>query len=328
MYEFEENKLIKEIKKKKAKRILLQLPEGLKKEANRIVRFIQDNLNIEVIISGEPCWGACDIALNEAKNLKADLIVMYGHAQFLKTKFPVVYIEAKYKANIESLIKKSLKELKNFKRIALTCSVQHIHQIKIAKKILEQNNKQVIIPKKKDTLFYNGQVIGCNYNSLKLIKNKFNAVLVIGNQFHALGAALSVNKPVILIDPFNNEICDMKEKKEKIIRQRIFAINKVKNSRSIGIIISNKPGQKFGSFEHLKNKLKEVGKEAFLISMNEIADDKLVNLYNIEAFIELACPRISIEDYSRFSKPVINYKEALVVVDKLSFEELFERGII
>ena len=62
--------------------------------------------------------------------------------------------------------------------------------------------------------------------------------------------------------------------------------------------------------------------------MNEITDDKLVNLYDVQAFIETACPRISIEDYSRFSKPVINYREALVVINDLTFEQLFEQGIV
>ena len=62
--------------------------------------------------------------------------------------------------------------------------------------------------------------------------------------------------------------------------------------------------------------------------MDEINDDKLVNLYDIQAFIETACPRISIEDYARFSKPVVNYREALVVINDLTFEQLFEQGIV
>ncbi len=328
MYKFEEDKLIREIKEKNPKLILLQLPEGLKKEASKLVKTIKENTNSEVIVSGEPCWGACDIALDEARNLKADLIVLYGHAPFMKINFPILYIEARYETNIEDLIKKSLKEIKDFKRIALVCSVQHMHQIPIAEKILKDNSKEVYIPPKKGFAFYPGQVLGCEYNGLKSIKDKFDAILVIGNDFHALGAALAIPKKVILIDPFNREIHDMSVKREKIIRQRIIAINKVKDARKIGIIIDNKPGQHFGSAYHIKNKLEKEDKEVVLISMNEITDDKLVNLHDIQAFIETACPRISTEDYARFSKPVINYREALVVINDLSFEELFEQGIV
>ncbi|MEK6907024.1 MAG: diphthamide synthesis protein, partial [Nanoarchaeota archaeon] len=104
MYKFDEENLIKEIKERKAKRILLQLPEGLKKEASRLAKFIQDNTNSEVIIAGEPCWGACDIALDEARNLKADLIILYGHAPFMKIDFPILYVEVRYETNIEDLV--------------------------------------------------------------------------------------------------------------------------------------------------------------------------------------------------------------------------------
>ena len=328
MYKFDEENLIKEIKERKAKRVLLQLPEGLKKEASRLAKFIQDNTNSEVIVAGEPCWGACDLALDEARNLKADLIVLYGHAPFMKIDFPILYIEARYETDIEDLIKKSLKEIKDYNKIALVCSVQHIHQIPIAEKILKENNKEVYIPPKKGFAFYPGQVLGCEYNGLKSIKDKFDAILVIGNDFHALGAALAIPKPVILIDPFNREVYSMEKKREKIIRQRIIAINKVKDARKIGIIIGNKPGQHFGSAYHIKNKLEKEDNEVTLIVMDEINDDKLVNLHDIQAFIETACPRISVEDYARFSKPVINYREALVVINELSFEQLFEQGIV
>src|SRR3989344_3713221 len=328
MYKFEEEKLINQIKEKNPKRILLQLPEGLKKEASRLTKFIGENTNAEVIISGEPCWGACDIALDEARNLKADLIILYGHAPFMKINFPILYIEARYEASIEDLIKKSLKEIKDFQKIAIVCSVQHMHQIPIAEKILRENNKEVFIPPKKGFAFYNGQVLGCEYNGLKSIKDKFDAILVIGNNFHALGAALAIPKKVILIDPFNREVYSMDKKRDLIIRQRIFAINKVKDSRVIGVIIDNKPGQHFGSAHYIKNKLEKLDKEVVLLSMNEITNDKLVNLYNIDAFIETACPRISTEDYARFSKPVINYREALVVIEDLTFEQLFEQGIV
>lgn len=328
MYKFEEDKLIREIKERNPKLILLQLPEGLKKEAFNLVKIIKNNTKSEVIVSGEPCWGACDIALDEARNLKADLIILYGHAPFMKINFPVLYIEARYEADIKDLITKSLKEIKEFNKIALVCSVQHMHQLEIAEKILKENNKETFIPPKKGFAFYPGQVLGCEYNGLKLIKDKFDAILVIGNDFHALGAALAIPKKVILIDPFNREVYSMDKLREKIIRQRIIAINKVKDARRIGIIIDNKPGQHFGSAYYIKNKLEKLDKGVILLSMNEITDDKLVNLYNIQAFIETACPRISTEDYARFSKPVVNYREALVVIEDLSFEQLFEQGIV
>src|SRR3989344_6075549 len=119
MYTFEEKKLIKEIKEKNPKRILLQLPEGLKKEGLRISDYITKKTDSEVIISGEPLWGACDVAVSEAKTLGCDMIIIYGHAPFTLVDFPVLYLEARYEKNIDNLIKKSCKEFDKFKKIAV-----------------------------------------------------------------------------------------------------------------------------------------------------------------------------------------------------------------
>src|SRR3989344_2967341 len=112
MYDLEENRLIEEIKNRNAKKVLLQLPEGLKKEASRLVNLIENKTDAEVIVSGEPCWGACDIAINEAKSLNADLIVLYGHAPFMKIDFPILYLETRFKEKINGLTQETLPFLK------------------------------------------------------------------------------------------------------------------------------------------------------------------------------------------------------------------------
>jgi 2-(3-amino-3-carboxypropyl)histidine synthase len=46
----------------------------------------------------------------------------------------------------------------------------------------------------------------------------------------------------------------------------------------------------------------------------------------VEAFVNTACPRISMDDPSKFKKPVLTVNEALVVVGELSWEELCRKG--
>ena len=207
-------------------------------------------------------------------------------------------------------------------------SVQHIKQLDDAKKTYEDNGKKVLIPYKKGYAYYNGHVIGCEYNSLKVIEKDVDAFIVIGNRFHSLGAALSVNKPVFLIDVYNNEISDMNKLKKIVIKQRAIAIQKVKHADNIGIIIGMKHGQKFGSAKILKEKLEKIDKNVVVLSMTEITPDKLMAFYNIDAFIEVACPRIAIEDYARYEKPIITFKEALVVLNELKWEDLLKDGFL
>ena len=325
-FDFEEYKVIEEINKRNCKKVLIQLPEGIKQEASRLSSILESKTNAEIIISGEPCWGGCDIALDEARNLKVDLLVHFGHAQFIKSDFPILYIELKDNTDLTYLLEKVKIYIENFKKLGLVSSIQHIHKLNNIKEFF--NNKEIIIPNKKGFSHYDGHVVGCEYNSLKSIEEEVDAFLVIGNRFHSLGASLSVNKPVFLIDVYNQEILNMEEFKDKVIRQRFAAIEKVKNSKSIGIIIGTKPGQVFGSYKVIKDKFKSLNKEVAIITMNEITQDKLTNLRNIDAFVELACPRIAVEDYGKYNKPIITFRESLVVLNELKWEDLLENGFL
>ncbi len=328
-FDFQEERVIKEIKERNCKKVLLQLPEGLKLEASRLVKYFEENTKAEIIVSGEPCWGACDLALNEAKDIGADLLVHYGHAPFMKkVDFPVLYIEMYDKTPIFELLQKVYKDLDKYNKIGLVCSVQHMHHLEETKNFLENKGKKVLIPKKKGYSHYDGHVVGCEYNSLKAVSNEVDAFLVIGNRFHSLGAALSVRKPVYLLDIYNSEISDMEKMKEKIIKQRFAAIEKAKEAKKIGVIIGTKPGQKFGSFKTIKEKFNKIGKETILITMSEITPEKLENFPDIKVFVELACPRIAIEDYEKYRKILITFREALVVLNEMKWEDLFESGFL
>lgn len=328
-FDFEEARVIKELKEKNAKKALLQLPEGLKQEAIRLANLFEKETNAEIIVSGETCWGGCDLALEEAQNLKVDLLIHYGHAPFMKkVDFPVLYIEMQDKKPIDQLLKQSLKFVKDVKKLGLVCSVQHLHQLEEAKTFFEEEGKEIFIPTKKGYAAYDGHVVGCEYNSLKLISEKVDAFLVIGNQFHSLGASLSVKNPVYLIDVYNQEIVDMAKLREKVIKQRLFAINKLKDARKVGIIVGLKPGQQFGTFKLLKKKFQDKGKEVAIITMREMTNDKLMNFYDIQAFVELACPRIAVEDYDKYEKAIVTFREAQVALGEIKWEDLLEHGFL
>jgi len=298
-FNFETEKLRKHLEKIKPKRVLVQLPEGVKQNSFELLEFFE-KLKIEAIFSGETCWGGCAVAVEEAKSVKADLIVHFGHSEFMKVNFPVIYIPIKDELNLESLLKKSLSELKFFKNIGLSCSVQHIHDLKNILEFYENNGKKVIVSKKKGNVSGEGQVVGCQYFGLKEIQDKVDCFVVVGNNFHSMGAALAVDKPVFLIDVYNNEIKNMNGVKDKIIRQRILSVEKFKDAKKIGIIIGVKQGQQFGSYKYLKDRFIKLGKEVVVLTINEFSPDKLVNFYNIDGFVELACPRIATDDFARY----------------------------
>lgn len=152
--------------------------------------------------------------------------------------------------------------------------------------------------------------------------------MIIGNNFHSMGASLEVQKPVVLVDVYNDAVTEMTGVREMILKQRAISIQNFKDAKKIGIISEHKLGQKFGNAEELVEKLKKNGKEVLLITMNELTPDKLMNFYDINAFIELACPRIAIDDFAKYGKPILTFKEALVAIDELSWEDLYKGGFI
>lgn len=325
--DFEKEKLVSELKERKPKKVLVQLSEGIKQNAPELSEIIE-GLGIECIFSGETCWGACSIAVQEAESLGVDLIVHFGHAQFIESDFPILYMEVKDHLDMMPLLEKSLETLKEYKTIGFSYSIQHRHDLEKFKKFYEDNGKKVILSKKIGLVAYEGHIVGCQYEGLKAIQEEVEAFVIMGNQFHSMGAVLAVNKPVILLDVYNDDVRTMEGLRDKILKQRAISIDKLKDAKNVGIIAEIKPGQKFGSPKYLLKKLRENGKTAIVITMSELTPDKLMNFYNIDAFIELACPRIALDDFHKYEKPILTFKEALVALGEKSWDEILEQGIV
>ncbi|MBU2562786.1 MAG: diphthamide synthesis protein [Nanoarchaeota archaeon] len=79
-YDFEFERIISEIKKSKAKLVLLQFPDGLKPYATSVADYLEQKTNAEFLIWFGSCFGACDapVGLEKIKP-KIDLIVQFGH---------------------------------------------------------------------------------------------------------------------------------------------------------------------------------------------------------------------------------------------------------
>jgi 2-(3-amino-3-carboxypropyl)histidine synthase len=327
-FDFEEERVKQEILRLGAKRVLLQLPEGLKPEAPRLAKAIERTGTLP-IVSADPCYGACDLATEAAESLGADLIVHYGHAKSLKHEpVPTVYIEARATVDVNEAVQKALPMLEKWRRIGLTTTVQHVQTLDAAREILVRAGKTVIIGDA-GRLGYPGQVIGCDYSNARSIAKDVEAFLFIGGgRFHALGVALSTSRPTIIADPYNNEASSIDEEAERIIRQRWRGIEEAQKAKTFGILVGLKPGQK--SLEQaykIKRQLEEKAKVACLFAINEITPEALIEFPTIEAYVNTACPRLSVEDAQRFKVPMLSKNEALVVIGEMSWEELCRKGL-
>ncbi|MCX6819203.1 MAG: diphthamide biosynthesis enzyme Dph2 [Candidatus Aenigmarchaeota archaeon] len=286
--------LVRQIKDKKPKRILLQLPEGLNKSAVQIVEAIEKE-GIKVFLSAEPCYGACDLPITD---INTDMIVHVGHNKFyknIKTSVPVLYFPWTISVNIENVDFSVIKE----KRVGLITTVQHLNALEHVSALLKDAGK---VPVK------GGQILGCWTENAEKIKDCVDAFLFIGSgSFHPLGLK---GKKVYSLNLEKNKIEDIGTKKME--KKRFANIYKCKDAKSFGILVSTKPGQAgLEKSEKIKAELEKKHKKAFIVIMNEISSDKLLGI-GVDAFINTACPRLT---DNCFDKPIINAEDLKIVLE-------------
>lgn len=315
--------------------VLVQLPEGLKPEASRIVSIIEESGAIP-IISADPCYGACDLALHEAEFISADILVHYGHSETAGftckpglPEIPTICIEARANVPIREAVEDALKQLEPWRRIGLTTTVQHIHNIKEAEEILRKAGKEVYIGRSLG-LKYPGQVLGCNYENAKSILSLVDAFLFLGGgRFHALGLFLATMKPTVAADPFEGRAYRVDGEAEKIIHRRWMEITEASKANIWGIILGLKTGQlNMEAAMKIKNDIEQLGKKAVLLAMREVTPEALLEFPEIEAYVNTACPRISLYNVRKFPKPVLTIRETNVAMGKASWNEILESGLL
>ena len=320
------------------KKIGFQFPEGVKPHAEAILRELLSELHsiqpdmaegsYEFVLSGSPCYGACDVADHELLMVGADGMVHFGHSEIPKlsrnTRIPVVFQEMRSKSELIPVVEIVLGQGLLKGTVGLTTTVQHIHLLEGVRDLLEEKGIDARIGTGSDRLAYPGQVLGCSFSSASAVPEADMHLFFGEGTFHALGVSLATRKKVIAADPRSHEIHDMDEEKDRILRQRFAAIQKLKDAREIGIVLSTLPGQKRMELATtLLKKGKEHGKDMVLITASHLDVKSLVNL-GTEVLVSTACPRVAIDDYGMYLEHGLTITtpiEFLIALGEMKWEE-------
>jgi 2-(3-amino-3-carboxypropyl)histidine synthase len=305
--------------KKKGMRVLLQFPEGLKQYAMQRAEELEKQGH-EVFLSSSNSYGACDIAVDEARAIGAEKIIHFGHAPFplrMNIEIPVEFEEWRMDFDIPSL-EAAVEEFKKrkIKKIALGTTVQYAHKLEEAKKFFAKRGIEANY-KKGSKAHYPGQVLGCDATAVDV---ECDGILFIGDGlFHAL--AIDSQKPVFLFHPKAKTLKQINDEIEKLRKRRRGALIKAVDCKNFGILLSTKPGQFNPEVARwMKKELEKRGKKAQIIVSNEFEPLALNNFLTFECYISSACPRIA-DDNKEFEKPVLNihmFNELLKILDGLS----------
>ncbi|MDE1856048.1 MAG: diphthamide biosynthesis enzyme Dph2 [Candidatus Micrarchaeota archaeon] len=299
-------------------KLLLQFPEGLKQFALQHAKKLEAEGN-EVYISATPNFGACDLAIEEAKTIGAEKLIHFGHAEFAHVDFPVEYVFYPIDADIE-MLSDAIPQIEKYSTIGLVTTIQHIHQIEEAKQFLESKGKTVIIGRPYGFAKHNGQILGCDIGSAASIDRKVDCFLYFGGGlFHPLGAVYSTTKPFLAVDPFIRKSMWLDDYREQHRKRERGKIMRSIDAKRFGILVSTKNGQtNMNLAKVLKARIEKSGCEAAILIANTFDFDHLNNLMEFDAFVNTACPRLTTDDNERLRKPLLSANN---VIELLTLRE-------
>ncbi len=317
----DEKRIFDEIEKRKPVSVALNGPDGIIPKIQDTASKIMERFGIPAYVLADTCFGTCDMNTNGAKVLGAEILFHIGHT-INSTNFGknIVLVDAYDDISFEKVAKKCATELVG-KTVSLVTDSQHLLELEKVKKILEEGGVVVRIGEGKGQL-NDGQVFGCEFYPTSQTKNDVDANVFLGqSSFHAAGIALSTGKPTFILDPYFDEIREVTEFSQKLQKKAILSVYKAMEAETFGIIIGLKEGQ-FSKVTALKFKkeLEKAGKKVQLFALTDITDDRLGNLKGIDAFIQVACPRISTDNH--FHKPVLSTPQANALLKLLKNESI------
>lgn len=300
--------LVERLKQRGARKVALQFPAGLKRQAAGYAAKIRA-AGFKVIISGDPCYGACDLALDTLAH--ADVLVHIGHTpvdereNVIFEPYPVDF-DISVLANALPLLKEET--------VGLVTTVQHIHLIPAMETFLRDKRVDVRVADGGTRAPNRGQVLGCSFSAARLT-NAPEILFVGTGVFHPIGIALSTGARVIALDPLTGIAQEVNG--DALLRKRFAVMEKARDPESIGIIVSSKNGQERMA---LAERLLALSKKAVIVTMREITPDELLNL-GFDCYVNTACPRLAYDDQVRFPAPVLSPQEFEILCGVRTWDE-------
>ncbi|MDG6917089.1 MAG: diphthamide biosynthesis enzyme Dph2 [Nitrososphaerota archaeon] len=310
-----ENEVFRIIEDRRPKVVLVNAPGGLLRQTKELMERVKERYGVTAIMSGDSCYGICDTVDGDVEKLQADLALHIGHNAAVREVGDYTYlIDAVDDVEFGDVVETAVKNLAPYRRIGLATFSQHLHQLGPVKERLEAKGFHVVVGKE-NNLMLEGQVFGCDFSTPFPIRSEVDAFAFLGeSEFHAVGLALATGKPTFMLDPYMNEVTDMQAAANERRKRAILAVYKARDARVFGVITGLKEGQKMlGRSNWIAKRLEMNGKKVVRLAMRDITAERLAPHREIEAFVQTACPRISVDGFT-FDRPVLSIPQADALV--------------
>lgn len=311
----DEARVFEIIEAAKPKVILVNAPGGLLRQTKELMERVKAKYGVTSILSGDSCFGICDTVDDDVEKLQADLALHIGHNAAVTEVGDYTYlVDAVDDVEFDEVAEKAATVLAKYKRVGLATFSQHLHRLEPVKRRLQEKGFTVVVGRG-NNLMLEGQVFGCDFSTSYPIRDQVDAFALLGeSEFHAVGLALATGKPTFMLDPYMNEVTDMQEAADERRKRAVLGVYKALDARVFGVISGLKEGQKMlGRSRWITERLERNGRKVVQLAMRDVTADRLAPHREIEAFIQTACPRISIDGFT-FDRPVLSIPQADALV--------------
>ncbi|KAG9331963.1 hypothetical protein JZ751_016320 [Albula glossodonta] len=323
-YNFEIHKTVWKVRQAKAKRVALQLPEGLQMFACVIADIIERFTDADTIVMGDVTYGACCVDDFTARALGADFMVHYGHSCLIPVDstagIKMLYVFVDIQLDTAHFLDTIQFNFPPGQSLALVSTIQFVTALQSVSAALKEKY-DVLVPQCRP--LSPGEILGCTSPH---IDKSVNAIIYLGDGRFHLESIMIANPeiPAYRYDPyskvFSREYYD--HTAMQAIRQE--AIEKARSAQRWGLIMGTLGRQ--GSpkiLEHLESKLHSLGKTFTRVLLSEIFPSKLELLPEVDAWVQIACPRLSIDWGLAFSKPLLSPYEAAVALQQVEWQKVY-----
>ena len=326
-YSFEIPKTIHRIRTLDAKRVALQFPEGLLMFATTISDILtQFCPGADTLIMGDVTYGACCIDDYTARALGCDLLVHYAHSCLIPvstTRIATLYIFVDISIDTSHLVSTLARNIPPGKTVAMVSTVQFNSTLHTIRPALEREGLKLVVPQAMP--LSKGEVLGCTAPKITQDLN-VDLILYLGDGRFHLEAAMIANPdiPAYRYDPYSRKLTRETYDHGEMLDMRSSAINTAKKAKKWGLILGalGRQGNPH-TLTMIENHLNQQGTPFARLLLSEIFPGKLAMFEDVDCWVQVACPRLSIDWGYAFSRPLLTPYEALVV---LGAKEGWEKG--
>ncbi|KAH8599342.1 diphthamide biosynthesis protein-like protein 1 [Bisporella sp. PMI_857] len=317
-YSFEIHKTIHRIRASGAKRVALQMPEGLLLFATTISDILSQFCpGIETLIMGDVTYGACCIDDYTARALGCDLLVHYAHSCLIPvdvTKIKTLYVFVDISIDISHLLATLEKNFPTGKTIAMVGTIQFNATLHGVKAPLEKAGYHILIPQ--ISPLSKGEILGCTSPQLPTTDG-VDIILYLGDGRFHLESAMIHNPtiPAYRYDPYSRKLTRETYDHKEMHALRREAIVSAKKAKKWGLILGSLGRQgNPHTLTLIENQLRDLNIPFINLLLSEIFPGKLAMMDDVECWVQVACPRLSIDWGYAFPRPLLTPYEALIVL--------------